>query len=92
MTKKPNKYLNKVSKLRLNGKTVRSADFKLHFGNNERPTWTAELSTEKLRNLVKEFVAAKGNYSPDQIQFLNELKNELHPPVYRAAFLAKGLI
>ena len=92
MTKKPNKYLNKESKLRLNGQTVRSANFKLHFGDNKRPSWTSELSTEKLRNLVKEFVEAKGNYSPDQIQFLDELKNGLHQPVYRAAFIAKGLI
>ena len=92
MTKKPNKYIKKETKLRLNGQTVRSKNLKLFTTGNEHPFLSGELRTEELRNLIKEFVEAKGNYSNEQLYYLDQLKKGMHSPVYRAAFLAKGLI
>ena len=92
MTKKPNKYINKETKLRLNGQVVKSEKYKLFTTGNKHPFSSGELRTEQLRTKINEFVEAKGNYSTEQLYYLDQLKNGRYSDVYRAAFKAKGLI
>ena len=92
MTKKPNKYKNKETKLRLNGQVVKSKNFKLFTKGESVPFVSGEGTIKQLRNIINEFVEAKGNYSTEQLYFLHQLKNGSSPDVYRAAFKAKGLI
>jgi len=105
MTKKPNKYSQKVKRqIEINGKTIDLPLFdmrELDDSGNEVVIDSNELLKEEIKRTIKRFESAKGNYTKSQLEELEYYKNPLRRDsngiknsdyAFRDALIAKGII